>query len=138
MLLIKNSPTTKEKSCQLRAYRLSVTPAYVRRFKDEVGPCASIQPLKRKLKHCTEQVTLRPLQNPPPPLTTHVQSPSTFDCLSAIRHNNQAEKSSHLAIFLPPFELREQQPRSDSPIAAFRVLSNSPFSFHSNPSLQST
>src|SRR5271155_2525655 len=126
MLLIKNPPTAKEKSCQLQAYRLSVTPAYVRRFKDEVGPCASIQPLRRKPKPCTEQVTLRPLQSPPP-LTTHVQSPSTFDCLSAIRHNDQVKKSSRLAIFLPPFELREQRPRSDSPIAAFRVLSNSPF-----------
>jgi hypothetical protein len=79
MLLIKNSPTTKEKSFQLQAYRLSATPAHVRQFKDEVGLCASIQPPRRKPKPCTEQVTLRPLQNPPP-LTNHVQSPSTFDC----------------------------------------------------------
>ena len=68
----------QEKSFQLQAYRLSVTPAHVRQFQDEVGPCASIQPPRRKPKPCTEQVTPCALQTPPP-LTTHIQSPSTFD-----------------------------------------------------------
>jgi hypothetical protein len=44
-----------------------------------------------------------------------------------ICHNDQVEKSSHLGIFFLPFDLREQRPRSDSSIAAFRVFSNSPF-----------
>jgi hypothetical protein len=41
LLLIKNAPTTREKSLQLQAYRLSITPVHVRQFKDDVGQYAS-------------------------------------------------------------------------------------------------
>jgi hypothetical protein len=95
MLLIKNSPTTKkEKSFQLQACRPSVTPAYVRQFKDGVGPCASIRPPRRKPKPYTEQVPLCSLQNPPPLTTQHPISLYIRLHLSAIRHNDQVEKLS--------------------------------------------
>jgi hypothetical protein len=95
---------------QLQACRPSVTPAHVCQFKDEVGPCASIQPPRRKPKPCTEQVTLRPLQTPPPLTILHPISLYIRLHLSAVRHSDQVEKLSAGTRVIQPIALASLSP----------------------------